>query len=120
MLTVFRAGLLILCVVLTVGCEKKSTSTGGGKPPDPVGGSKGGPPGGFLTMENVSRIQIGVSTLADAKQTFGGSGEPTNEEKPGLMAGNKYVWKHENKKVYVSFGQDGKANGISWEGFGGK
>ena len=117
----FRVCLLALFVGLVIGCDKKSTPTGDGKPPEKMpGSSKGGPPGGFLTMENVGRIQIGMSTLADAHQTFGGPGEPTNEEKPGLMPGNKYMWKHDTKKVYVSFGHDGKANGVSWEGFGGK
>jgi hypothetical protein len=116
----FRVCLFTLFVGLVIGCEKKSTPTGDSKPPDPSGTSKGGPPGGFLTVESVSRIKPGMSTLADAQQTFGSPGEATNDEKPGLMPGNKYVWKEDTKKVYVSFGQDGKANGVSWEGFGGK
>ena len=62
----------------------------------------------------------GYITLADVKQATGTDGEPTNDEKPGLTPGNKFVWKEDNKKLYVSFGPDGKANGVAWEGFAGK
>ena len=30
------------------------------------------------------------------------------------------MWKEGDKKVYVSFGLDGKANGVTGEGFAGK
>jgi len=37
------------------------------------------------------------------------------------MPGDKYVWKEGNRKVYVSLNPiNGKANGVAWEGFGGR
>lgn len=114
MRVVFCACLFALCLAATVGCGSKKEASQN----NPSDMKPGPTPGGKLTMDNVKRIQIGTTTLNDAKQTFGSAGEPTNDEKPGLMPGNKYVWKEDPKKVYISFGQDGKANGIAMEGFG--
>ena len=126
----FHVAFFVL-LVSTVGCGKKESGpTDSSGPPPGYSGSKGAPPGitpgapaGKLNEENLKRIQqgIGVFTLNDVKQAFGSEGEATNDEKQGLAPGSsKYVWKEDKKKVYVSFGQDGKANGVSWEGFGGK
>ena len=101
----------ILSVLVLVGCgrstEDKSKDQRGGGTPE------------RLTVDNVARI-AGMKNI-EVQKLHGGPGEPTNEERPGLMPGNKYVWKEGNKKVYVSFKPiDGKANGVAWEGFGGK
>ena len=114
-----RACLFLVCLAL-VGCGKTGPTDPGGPPPPPAQGSKGGPPGGRRTIDNVGRIQIGMSTLNDAKQMFGVDAQMTNDEKPGLGAGSRWVWKEDNKKVYVSIGIDGKATGVAWEGFAGR
>ena len=108
---------LAACLALSAGCGKKG-GPGDDNPADPKGGLPAG--ASKLTLDNVKRIQIGVSTLNDARQTFGGQGELTNDDKPGLGTGSKWVWKEDNKKVYVSIGIDAKATGVAWEGFGGK
>jgi hypothetical protein len=110
----FRLGLLVL-LVSGAGCGSKTDPTEN-KPAD----SKPPAPATKLTLDNLNRIQIGMSTLTDAQQIFGGQGEATNEEKPGLGMGGKMVWKDGPRKVYVSFGYDGKANGRTWEGFDGR
>ncbi|MCI0702641.1 MAG: hypothetical protein L0241_16275 [Planctomycetia bacterium] len=109
--------LLVVCVALVVGCGK-SEKTETPAPGDPKPNT---PPSKF-TMESLRQIELGVSTYNDVVRIFGGvQGERTNEEKQGLGQGNKFVWKEENKKVYVSFSTvNEKVNGLAWEGFAGK
>ena len=111
----FRACSFLLLVALAVGCSK-------GDKKDPTNNDpKGGPAaGGKLTAENVGRIQKGVSTLEDVRQIFGSRGEMTNDQKPGLGEGSRWVWKEDNRKVYVSIDINAKVSGVAWEGFGGK
>jgi hypothetical protein len=105
--------LIVLCIHLGLGC--------GGSPEAKKDDQRGGAAPERCTLDNVARIQQEQMNYAGVCQVLAGSGESTNEDRPGLMPGNKYVWKEGNKKVYVSFNPlDGKANGVSWEGFGGK
>jgi len=110
----FRLCLFALGLALAAGCGSSSSTTDNNPGDQKSAGS------GRLTIENVSRIQAEQMNYNGAVQMFAAQGEPTNEEKPGLMPGSKYVWKEGGKKVYVSFGLDGKANGVAWEGFAGK
>jgi hypothetical protein len=112
-------GCLLLCAALFLGCGSSDAD----KKADKKNGAAAapGPARERITVETLGRIRIGDSKYPDVCQILTGSGEPTNVDKPGLMGGNKYVWTEGNKKVYVSFSPiDHKANGISWEGFGGK
>jgi hypothetical protein len=117
-----RVFALVAVLVSVAGCGSKDAPTADSGPPAGYSGSKSGPPGGTskLTLDNLKRIQIGGSTLDDARQTFGGPGEMTNDEKPGLGMGSKWMWKDGERKVYVSIGIDGKATGAAWEGFDGR
>lgn len=105
----------ILCVALVVGCNKGSKD----EPKSDQQGTKPTPE--RMTADNVYRIRNEEMTLPLVQQMLGGPGEPTNDEKPGLVGGTKYVWKEGNKKVYVSFDPiKNKANGVAWEGFAGR
>jgi len=109
----FRIVAFVVCLVLVAGCGSK-TNTSEDKPAEPKASAA---PSKF-TMESLRQIELGASTYNDVVRIFGGvQGERTNEEKPGLLPGNKFVWKEENKKVYVSFST---VNGLAWEGFAGK
>jgi hypothetical protein len=104
---------LLSCVAFVVGCGRSTEAKKGDQP--------GGGAPERLTVDNISRIQPAGMKYVEVQQLLGGAGEPTNEDRPGLMPGNKYVWKEGNKKVFVSFSPiDGKASGVAWEGFGGK
>jgi hypothetical protein len=104
---------LLLCAAVVVGC--------GGSREDQKSDERGAAPPDRMTIENVARIQREELNYPGVQQIFAGPGEPTNEDRPGLMPGNRYVWKDGNRKVFVSFNPiNGKANGVSWEGFGGK
>jgi hypothetical protein len=110
---------LVLYLTLgAVGCSgSKEDNKDGEKKDDP---NDRAPPT-RLTMDNIGRIQSGMMSYTDVQQLLGGPGEPTNEDRAELMPGNKYLWKDGSKKVFVSFDvTSGKANGMAWEGFGGK
>ena len=109
-----RAFSFAVVVALAAGCSKGDKENTGGAD------RKGGPAVGKLTTENMARIRPGLSNLNEVRQIFGSSGEMTNDEKPGLLTGNRFVWKEDGKKAYVSIGIDGNVNGVAWEGFGGK
>jgi hypothetical protein len=103
----------VLCVTASVGCggsrEEKKDAPQEARDPE------------RMTLDNVARIRNQELNYTGVVQVFAKPGEPTNEDKPGLMPGNRYVWREGNKKVYVSFNPiNGKANGVAWEGFGGR
>lgn len=101
---------------LAAGCGSKTESgdnKSGGDAKPKAAGTK-------LTLDNLGRLQPGMSTLNDAKQTFGVNCEMTNDEKPGLGQGSRWVWKEDNRKVYVSIDINGKVSGVAWEGFDGR
>lgn len=108
----FRVCLLVLCFVASVGCGKSGNSSAPEQPKNE--------PIERMTVENTNRIVSQQMDYNGVVQMFATQGEGTNEEKSGLMPGNKFVWKEGTKKVYVSFGLNGKANGVAWEGFGGR
>lgn len=103
----FSTPVFVLCVALAAGCgdsQKPDSKAGGGKKE-------------WLTEENFRKLQPKVMDKATVNAILGGTGKPTNVEKPGLF-GEVLVWEEGNKKVYVSFDRvTGQMTGAIKEGF---